>query len=87
MNRELADHVLGVMDRFLIYIIENFDTDKNTLVITSDHGNLEDLSTKTHTRNSVPLFVLGNMEPFKNTESILDITPAILKVLTRISHK
>ncbi len=30
-----------------------------TIVITSDHGNLEDLSVRTHTRNPVPLAVSG----------------------------
>ena len=85
MDRQIADQILGVLDRFLLYIIQNFDADKDTLIITSDHGNLEDLSTKTHTRNPVPVFVLGNTKPFKNTKSILDITPAILNVLTQKS--
>jgi len=80
-DREMADRILSVLDRFLLYIIQNLN-EKDTLIITSDHGNLEDLSTKTHTRNPVPLFVKGDTEPFKNAASILDITPAILTVLS-----
>lgn len=79
-DRKRADEVLEPLDRFLLYIINNFG-ENDTLIITSDHGNLEDLSIKSHTRNPVPLFVKGNIEPFKGSESILDITPLILKVL------
>lgn len=79
-NREMADKVLKIIDRFITEILNNFD-DKDTFVLCSDHGNLEDLSTKTHTRNPVPLFVKGNTEPFRNAKSILDVTPGILQVL------
>ncbi len=80
MNREKADIVLRRLDEFLMGIIKKIKP-SDTLVITSDHGNLEDLTTKTHTRNPVPLFVKGNTEPFKNVKSITDVTPAILEVL------
>ena len=81
MNRDKADYVLRVIDDFLMGIIKTLSED-DTLVITSDHGNIEDLKTKSHTRNPVPLFVKGNIEPFKKAESIMDITPAIMKVLS-----
>lgn len=81
MNREKADYVLKLIDDFLMEIIISL-SEKDTLVITSDHGNIEDLKTKSHTRNPVPLFVKGNIEPFKRTESIMEITPAIMKILS-----
>jgi 2,3-bisphosphoglycerate-independent phosphoglycerate mutase len=68
-DREMAERVLSVLDRFLLHIIQNLN-EKDTLVITSDHGNLEDLSTKTHTRNPVPLFVKGDAESFKNARRV-----------------
>ncbi|MCG2587231.1 alkaline phosphatase family protein [Rhodohalobacter sulfatireducens] len=77
---EIANRFLSVLDRFITEIIENLD-ENDTLVLSSDHGNLEDLSIKTHTRNPVPLFVKGNTKPFRNAESILDVTPGILEVL------
>lgn len=83
-NREKADEVLDVLNQFLFTIIQEMDR-KDTLLITSDHGNIEDLSTKSHTKNPVPLFVKGDIEPFKNVKSILGITPAILKTLNRNS--
>jgi len=79
-NRDMADKVLTVLDRFLFAIIKGLRVD-DTLVITSDHGNLEDLSVKTHTRNPVPLFVKGQVDAFKSVESIQGVTPAILEVL------
>ncbi len=79
-NGDMTDKVLTVLDRFLWGIIQGLSSD-DTLVITSDHGNLEDLSVKTHTRNPVPLFVKGQVDVFKSVESIQDVTPAILEVL------
>ncbi|MGM0745644.1 MAG: alkaline phosphatase family protein [Bacteroidota bacterium] len=81
-DSEKANKVLGVLDRFLVEIIENLK-DGDTLVISSDHGNIEDLSTKTHTRNPVALFVKGDTYAFKNATSILDVTPGIIETLKR----
>lgn len=80
-SHEKAGKVLGDLNRFIIAIVNNLD-EQDTIVITSDHGNLEDLSIKTHTRNPVPLFVKGATEPFIDAASILDVTPAIIKVLS-----
>ncbi|MEX0661578.1 MAG: alkaline phosphatase family protein [Balneolaceae bacterium] len=80
MDREYADQIRDVLDPFLMHIIDHLPEDV-TLVITSDHGNLEDLTTKTHTRNEVPLFVMGDIEPFRKAESLIDITPGIIEVL------
>lgn len=79
-DRKMADKVLKNLDRFIIEILNHID-EKDTLVLCSDHGNLEDLSVKTHTRNPVPLFVKGNIEPFRSAKSILDVKPGILEVL------
>lgn len=79
-EREMADRVLTILDRFIFEILNKLD-EKHTFVLSSDHGNLGDLSVKTHTRNPVPLFVKGNTEPFRNAGSILDVTPGILEVL------
>lgn len=79
-DRKRADEVLNNLDQFLMEVINNL-TENDTLLITSDHGNLEDLSTKSHTRNPVPLFVKGNTGPFKDVKSIEGITPSILETL------
>jgi bisphosphoglycerate-independent phosphoglycerate mutase (AlkP superfamily) len=51
----------------------------------SDHGNIEDLSTKTHTRNPVPCVAVG-MHRKKFIPSIRNLThiaPAIEALLSR----
>ncbi|MEX0845797.1 MAG: hypothetical protein WD022_10970, partial [Balneolaceae bacterium] len=68
-----ADRALKPLDEFLLHIIKH-KRSSDTLVITSDHGNLEDLTTKTHTRNKVPLFVLGESAlNFQKAESLTDV--------------
>lgn len=76
---ENAQRVLKTLDEFLLHIIRN-KRSEDILVITSDHGNLEDLSVKTHTRNEVPLFVLGEgAEAFGEIDSLIGVKEGILK--------
>ncbi len=82
MDRSFADQVLTVLDKFLVSIINQIN-ESDTLVICTDHGNIEDLTIKTHTRNPVPLFVKGDTDPFISAESVMDITPGILEVLRK----
>lgn len=80
MEMKTAKKVLKDLDGFLTEIIGKIKPE-DTLVITSDHGNLENLSIKTHTRNPVPLLVHGDVDFFRDCRSIMDVTPAILKCL------
>ena len=53
-----------------------------TVVLTSDHGNIEDSSHRVHTTNPVPLLVVGRAAPaFAGVRSILEVGTAILEVL------
>ncbi|GAA5523293.1 alkaline phosphatase family protein [Aliifodinibius salicampi] len=80
-DMEVANHYLKIYDRFLCHLIEN-KPDEATIVLCSDHGNVEDLSVKTHTLNAVPLFVYGpGARHFTHATSIMDVTPGILRVL------
>lgn len=80
---EDAIRVLKPLDEFLLYIINHMRS-SDTLVITSDHGNLEDLSVKTHTRNHVPLFVLGkSAQKFQSISSLTEVKEGILNSCLR----
>lgn len=80
-KQEDAERVLKPLDEFLLHIIKHKKSGE-TLVITSDHGNLEDLSTKTHTRNNVPLFVMGDsVENFEKAESLTDVKDGIISFI------
>lgn len=85
-NKSLDDarQVLKPLDEFLLHIIKNMRS-SDTLVISSDHGNLEDLSVKTHTRNEVPLFVMGNnAHHFNDVDSLVGVKNGIIKNLNSI---
>jgi bisphosphoglycerate-independent phosphoglycerate mutase (AlkP superfamily) len=52
------------------------------LVITSDHGNIEDMGVRGHTRNPVPMIAVGSeaMAFLANARSLTDITPRIISM-------
>jgi len=80
--KEAVD-VLGNVDALIAAIVEHFNFRDHLLIITSDHGNLEDLSTKSHTRNPVPLIVAGrgHKEIARRVRSLAHITPILLEMI------
>ncbi len=83
-SREMteATRILQSLDRFFEGLMEHLDLSETLLLITSDHGNLEDLSTKSHTRNPVPLVAQGKgAQNFAEITSITEITPTIVETL------
>lgn len=77
-DKDSAFKAIERLDTFLQFYIQ-VKPENQTIILTSDHGNLEDLSVKTHTMNPVPLIVNGpKANHFFDVESIQDITPAIL---------
>ncbi|MCK5148738.1 alkaline phosphatase family protein [bacterium] len=71
MNKTLNS--LQDLDRFICTVIEKVDLSKHLILLTSDHGNVEDLSTKGHTRNPVPVLTWGLCAE-KSADKIKDIT-------------
>jgi len=43
-------------------LLDAWDDRQGLILLTSDHGNLEDLSTRRHTSNPVPALLIGNEE-------------------------
>lgn len=77
--------VLERFDRMLAGLLSAVDLTNTLLVITSDHGNVEDLSTKSHTRNAVPCILHGNQAPLLASaigSDLTSITPFLLQTLT-----
>ncbi len=82
---EQARAVLERLDAVLGGLLEAWDDGDGLIVITSDHGNLEDLGQRHHTHNAVPSFVIG-AERQALAEGLADLThftPAILSYLSR----
>jgi hypothetical protein len=56
--------------------------DDLTILVTSDHGNLEESSSRRHSRNPVPLLAAGPLaRRFAALGSILDVAPAVAACL------
>ena len=76
-----AARVLLSLDRMLGALLGGLD-DADLLVVSSDHGNLEDLGTRSHTRHPVPLVAWGRgTDAFAGAASILDVTPAVVRAV------
>lgn len=80
-----AVEALERFDRMLAGLLEAMDMSNTILLLTSDHGNTEDLSTKSHTRNPVPLILHGKQAPSLAAaigSDLTSITPFLVKTLT-----
>jgi 2,3-bisphosphoglycerate-independent phosphoglycerate mutase len=77
--------LLETFDTVLGGLLEAWRDEDSLLLITSDHGNLEDLSTRRHTRNPAPALLVGAPELRRSftqgLKDLTDVTPAILRLL------
>ncbi len=51
--------LLERFDALLAGLLDEWRADEGLIVITSDHGNMEDLSTRRHTLNAIPTVIIG----------------------------
>ena len=79
-----ARRVLPMLAQFIRTTLENLDLSNTTMLLTSDHGNIEDLSVRNHTLNMVPTIIWGRSQQLiaSRIRSLVDITPAIVEALT-----
>jgi len=82
-DMEGARTVLSNLARLIRHLLSRLDLTTTTLILTSDHGNIEDLSSRNHTLNLVPTLVWGKdkEQVARRIRSLADITPAIIEVL------
>jgi 2,3-bisphosphoglycerate-independent phosphoglycerate mutase len=78
-----ACSILRFFDRFLSVLTRYTEAAGITLVMTSDHGNIENMSAPGHSRNPVPFIAFGPQEKeIRNSvKTLVDVTPAILKFI------
>ncbi len=78
-----AGRELAKLERFLDALLAGVDLRTTTVVVTSDHGNVEDLGTKTHTLNPVAtlLFGAGAEALAPEVDRLEAFTPALLRFL------
>jgi 2,3-bisphosphoglycerate-independent phosphoglycerate mutase len=87
-HKQDMDTAVGLMESFdgvLGGLVENGKWSELLVVVTSDHGNMEDMSTRRHTDAMVPALVIGEKnarEEFTHDmKDITDIAPAIWKAV------
>ena len=82
-NMDRGVELLERLDLLLGAVLEATEPDEMLVVVASDHGNLEDLSTRTHTKNPVPtmLWGTGREAVADGVQTLADIAPALLRHL------
>ena len=79
-----AIHLMETFDEVLGGLTESWDED-GLILLTSDHGNMEDLSTRKHTDANVPALLIGSKsarESFaRGLTDLTHIAPAIWKTV------
>jgi 2,3-bisphosphoglycerate-independent phosphoglycerate mutase len=82
---ESACNLLSTFDRVLGGLLSAWDDEAGLVLITSDHGNIEDLSIRGHTTNSVPALIIGapalRRAFVRSLRDLTDVTPAIVRCL------
>ena len=80
MDYARACAVLRTYDRFLASLVRLTEAAGITVVMTADHGNIECMDDRGHTRNPVPFIAIGPHEKQirDGVESLQDVTGTIL---------
>ncbi len=78
---EKALEVLDMLDHFFAGLLEEVGATA-TVVMSSDHGNLEELALGLHSTNPVPLLAVGpGAESFRQAQAITDVAGGVMRVL------
>jgi 2,3-bisphosphoglycerate-independent phosphoglycerate mutase len=77
--------LLSRLDSFLFEVVNRVPLDHLSLIIASDHGNIEEMDHSRHTKNPVPTLLWGEAArqaaPFGRRLSLVDIVPLIESAL------
>jgi hypothetical protein len=74
-DMDRAVRLLEAFDKVLAGLVEAWIDEEGLILITSDHGNLEDLSTRRHTFAKVPALIIGDESARQNfSKGLKDIT-------------
>jgi len=84
-DMEAAKSVLKNLAGLIRGLLSRIDLNRTSVILTSDHGNIEDLSSRNHTLNQVPTIVwgAGREQIADRIKSLANITPAIVQTLTK----
>jgi len=87
-HRGTLDEAVGLietLDAVIGGLVSAWDCSQDMIVITSDHGNLEDLSARGHTRTPVPALAIGpahlRRRFVEGLDDLTGIAPAVVRCL------
>jgi len=84
-DQDEASRVISTLDRFIGGLAELIDPGYEMIVVVSDHGNLENISSGNHTLNEAMMLLIG--DPIRRNRlnaglsSLTDVLPAIKELL------
>ncbi len=85
-DMEWAIRQFEIFDEVLGGLLEDWRDEEGLILVTSDHGNMEDLSTRRHTESKVPALVIGKASTrtafCRDLTNLSQIYNRILKVVT-----
>jgi 2,3-bisphosphoglycerate-independent phosphoglycerate mutase len=75
--------LLETFDAVMAGLLPAWDDEAGLIVVTSDHGNMEDVSIRQHTENDVPLLAIGAGRGVfaERVTTLADIVPALRHLL------
>lgn len=75
--------LLELFDGVMAGLLDAWDDDEGLVIITSDHGNLEDVSSRSHTENDVPTLVIGREKTAfaDGLRDLSDLVPHMARLL------
>jgi 2,3-bisphosphoglycerate-independent phosphoglycerate mutase len=85
-HRGTLEEAVAMLERFdgvMEGVLERWDDDEGIIIITSDHGNMEEIGNRHHTENLVPTVVIGSKrhEFAEGFTNLLDLVPRMSKLL------
>jgi 2,3-bisphosphoglycerate-independent phosphoglycerate mutase len=83
---DLSESIMMIsqLNRLVKQLVSLLNKETDTLLITSDHGNMEDTTNPLHTNNPVPLFVWGykSNELRSQINSLADVKQSVIDFFT-----
>lgn len=87
-DMQAAHNLLAILDQVLGGLLDNWNDREGMILITSDHGNMEDLSTRRHTANPVPALLVGDQKLRSDfATELTDITGVAAAVMRLIRQE
>lgn len=80
---EHAIELLETFDQVMAGVRDEWNDSEGLVIVTSDHGNIEEIGNRKHTENDVPTLVIGEkrLEFSENVSDLSDLVPGMHQLL------